>query len=608
MVPGLFTAQHAGGGKAEQIFLRGFDIDHGTDIQLTVDGMPVNMVSHAHGQGYADLHFLIPETIEKVTYGFGPYSPGKGNLATAGCVEFKTKPFLANNSVKIEAGQFQMQRVSGLFKLFTKESGSDKQQFYLASEYSRYAGYFESPQDFHRFNLFGKYNAWFGNQGQLSISFSGFDSKWNASGQVPTRAVTSGMISRFGAIDNMEGGNTGRYNFNIQFQKHWKNNWKTNSQLYATRYHFKLYSNFTFFLEDSINGDQIRQRESRDLFGAQHVASRNINIAGFRSGVELGAGIRLDRVNDLQLSRTIKRVHDSFIQNGNVGETNTFVYWKQDLHASPTLRLEFGTRYDHFSFRYKDELKNNRKQRTRAVVTPKFNLTYTPSHQLSLFLYNGIGFHSNDTRVVLDQGADKILPGVYGTDLGFVLKPTKNLVSRITAWHLFSEQEFLYVGDAGIIEPGGRTRRYGVEISFRYQPLSWLVADMDLNLARARTVGAEKDKSFVPLSPSFTSTGGIIIKADRFNSSIRYRAIEERPANENNSVKAKGYFLLDLLLNYQLGPIQLFGSVENIMNRDWNEAQFETESRLRNETVAKSELHFTPGSPRYLKAGISLQF
>ncbi len=260
IIPGLFIAQHAGGGKAEQIFLRGYDIDHGTDINVSVDGMPVNMVSHAHGQGYADLHFLIPEMVEKVNFDKGPYQANKGNLATAAFVEFTTKDFLDDNSIKLEAGQFNTQRAFGQFKIFNKQTDKIRQQFYVASEYSASDGYFESPQNFHRFNKMGKYSAWFGNQSQLTILASTFVSKWNASGQVPDRAIKAGIIGRFGAIDNREGGNTSRTNVTVKYNHLRKSGWKSTDQVYFSRYKFNLYSNFTFFLNDPIVGYMINQR------------------------------------------------------------------------------------------------------------------------------------------------------------------------------------------------------------------------------------------------------------------------------------------------------------------------------------------------------------
>ena len=250
-VPGLFIAQHAGGGKAEQIFLRGFDVDHGTDISITVDGMPVNMTSHAHGQGYADLHFLNPETIEKVNFDKGPYNAEKGNLSTAGFVDFKTKDFLDKNSFKVDAGLFNMQRVSGLLKIFNSIKENKKQQLYVASEYVHNDGYFDNPQNFNRLNIMGKYSLIKNNNTKFNILFSSFSSKWNASGQIPERSVDDNSISRFGSIDNNEGGNTNRTNASIQFSKVLGNNWDLSQQAYFTNYNFSLFSNFTFYCDFS---------------------------------------------------------------------------------------------------------------------------------------------------------------------------------------------------------------------------------------------------------------------------------------------------------------------------------------------------------------------
>ncbi len=611
IVPGVFIAQHAGGGKAEQIFLRGFDIDHGTDISITADGIPVNMVSHAHGQGYADLHFLIPETIERAAFEMGPYSTDKGNLATAGFVDFKTRDFLAHNSIKLEAGQFNTQRVSGLLKLFNKETAQHKQQFYIASEYFHNDGYFESPQNFHRFNIMGKYNVWFGNQSQLTVTASSFDSRWDASGQIPGRAVRNGMITRFGSIDDSEGGNTGRTNFSVRFSKQLKNNWKLTELLYYSRYHFNLHSNFTFFLEDSVNGDQIKQRESRNIFGSTTTASKTGMIGNKKVVTEIGAGFRLDDITGSELSRAVRRQFISFIQKGDIREGNVFIYADQQVELTNKFSLDAGLRYDYFRFAYKNVLATETgfRYQTRGIVSPKLSFNYSPSGNVKLFLNNGIGFHSNDTRVVLSNEAKDILPKVYGTDLGIILKSLKHLVLKTTLWHLYSEQEFVYVGDAGIVEPGGRTRRMGLDLSARYQLNNWLFADIDVNLTRARSIDALKGEDDVPLAPSFTSIGGLTAKLKTgFSGSLRYRFIDDRPASEDNSVKAPGYFIADAVLNYHLKKFECFVSIENIFNREWNEAQFATESRLQMEAAPVTEIHYTPGTPRFLKAGISFNF
>lgn len=611
IVPGLFIAQHAGGGKAEQIFLRGFDIDHGTDIAITVDGMPVNMVSHAHGQGYADLHFLIPETVEKVGFDKGPYFTGKGNLATSAYVDFSTKDFIDNNIIKLEAGQFNTQRVMGMLKLFNKTTEKNRQQFYIASEYSSTDGYFDSPQDFHRFNLMGKYNAWFGNQSQLTITASTFDSKWFASGQVPDRAVQAGIINRFGAIDDTEGGNTSRTNLSVKFNKQWKSNWKTTDQLYFSRYKFNLYSNFTFFLEDAVNGDMIQQQETRNIFGYTTTAAKSYLIGSKKASSEFGAGFRYDDVMDIELAKANRTTFFNSIQKGDVKELNSFFYVNQDVELSDKFSLNAGLRYDHFIFKYKDELAGatDFSKQKKGTVSPKLNISYSPNQKVKLYLNNGIGFHSNDTRVILDNGADDILPKVFGTDLGIIFKPNKNLILKTALWHLYSEQEFVYVGDAGVVEPSGKSRRMGIDVSARYQFNKWLFGDFDVNLTKARAIGEAKGEDFIPLAPAFTSIGGLTAKTkDGFGGTVRYRFIDSRPANETNSVRAEGYMLLDMVAAYRVKKFEFTLSLENILNKEWREAQFDTESRLQFEPNPVSEIHYTPGSPRFLKAGVSFIF
>ena len=611
IVPGLFIAQHAGGGKAEQIFLRGYDIDHGTDINVTVDGMPVNMLSHAHGQGYADLHFLIPETVEKVNFDKGPYFTNKGNLATAGYAEFHTKEFLKNNFIKLEVGQYNTQRAVGLMKIFNSEKEKSRQQLYVASEYLKSDGYFDNPQDFHRFNMMAKYNAWFGNQSQLTITASTFDSKWNASGQIPDRAVQNGMISRFGSIDNSEGGNTNRSNINVHFARQLKNNWKTTDQLYFINYHFNLFSNFTFFLKDSINGDEINQWETRNIYGYSTTATKAWLLGNKNANTEFGGGFRFDDVMGTELSRAVKRQFIESLQKGDVKEGNAYLYWNQNLELNDKLSVNGGLRFDLFRFAYRDLLawETNFRHQQRSILSPKLNFVYTPSSTVNIYLNNGIGFHSNDTRVILDYDAKDILPKVYGTDLGIILKPIKNLILKAALWHFCSEQEFVYVGDEGIVEPGGKTRRLGIDVSARYQFTSWLYGDLDLNYTKARSIDVAKGEDYIPLVPAFTSIGGLSAKMKNgFSSSFRYRFMDHRPANELNTVKAQGYFITDILITYSLKKIEFTLSAENVFDCNWREAQFDTESRLQFESQPVSEIHYTSGTPRFLRAGISVKF
>lgn len=603
-VPGLFIAQHQGGGKAEQIFLRGFDIDHGTDIAISVDGMPVNMVSHAHGQGYADLHFLIPETVQNIDYGTGPYYANQGNFNTAGYAAFETKNKLEQNRVQVEAGMFETIRTLGMFQLLNKQ----KQNAYIAAEYLYSNGPFQSPQHFNRFNMFGKYNIQLNENNSLQFLASSFGSKWKASGQIPQRAIDAGLISRFGAIDDTEGGTTGRSNMSVKW-KSLTTNFNITQQLYYSRYQFDLFSNFTFFLNDPVNGDQIRQREKRDIIGYNASLQTKHYYRRWMITSDAGWGLRADRTYESELSHTAAK--ETIIERkalGNIKETNAFAYAAQNISSGKWV-LNPSVRVDYFSFAYTDALNPVLPSQQKAILSPKLNVFYNHSKTVQLFLKTGKGFHSNDARVVVPNNGSQILPAAYGADAGTVLKPFKNLIISTSAWYLFLQQEFVYVGDEAVVEQGGKTQRVGFDVSARYQFAKNWLADVNINYAHARDVESAKGENFIPLAPQLTSIGGISYQSkEGFNGSIRYRYLKDRPANSDNSITAKGYFVTDLSFNYTKRKYEIGLIVENLFNTTWNEAQFETTSRLREEPMEVTELHFTPGVPFFAKLRWSIFF
>ncbi len=611
-VPGLFIAQHAGGGKAEQIFLRGFDIDHGTDINLTVDGMPVNMVSHAHGQGYADLHFVIPELIDNVEFKKGPYDADAGNFTTAGLVRFKTSDVLDRSFLKIEAGQFATARAVGAFNLLGKNAERRNQSAYIASETYFSDGYFDSPQAFNRFNLFGKFRALMDDDQRVTISASAFQSSWDASGQVPERAVQSGLIGRFGAIDNTEGGKTSRYNFNFEHVKSLENNSLFKNQLYYIDYSFELYSNFTFFLEDPVNGDQIRQKEHRRILGYNGSYQITGSLLGKKLDTEVGLFFRNDQTNNSELSRSVQREFtNSRLALGDVNETNTGVYASETWHLSPKFTMNAGLRADIFQSAYDDKLDSLYApgRVTAAIASPKLNFYFDPTSSLRLYLTGGYGFHSNDTRVVVPQNGKQILPKALGADLGAIFKPTPALLFNVAAWTLALDQEFVYVGDAAIVEAGGKTLRLGADVSARLQVFRNLFVDADFTYSRARSTEEPEGAQYIPLAPQFTATGGLVWEKQKgFFGSLRFRHLGDRPANEDNSLNAKGYFLLDAVAGWKKGKVEFGLNAQNLLNSAWKEAQFETESRLRNEIEPVSEIHFTPSTPFFVKGYVRFNF
>ncbi|WP_212006175.1 TonB-dependent receptor [Chitinophaga sp. HK235] len=609
-VPGLFIAQHAGGGKAEQIFLRGFDCDHGTDVNISADGIPVNIVSHAHGQGYSDLHFLIPETIEGIDFGNGAYYADKGDFNTAGYVNFSTFDHLNNSMIKLEGGAFNTMRLAGMFNLMADKSAA-KRNAYIATEYNYTNGPFDVQQQFSRFNIFGKYNQWLNDKDYLSFQLSTFTSGWNASGQIPERAVEQGLISRWGSIDPTEGGNTSRTNAALTFihhsnaQEYWK------SFFFYSRYKFNLYSDFTFFLKDPVNGDEIQQKDDRSIYGFEQQYTRDFTMGNSRLTWQSGVGLRLDDIYDLELNHVYRR--DSLLNReawGSGRETNLHAYTGLTWRIG-NWRINPAVRVDQLIFNYQDKLKpaSGDPGVTATRVSPKLNLAYASGDVAQWYLKTGMGFHSNDMRVVIAQKGKDILPFSAGADLGVVLKPTPNLLIQPALWYLYLQQEFVYVGDDAVVEPAGKTRRMGVDVSVRYQPLKWLYLDADVNYANAREIGAPKGENYIPLAPVLTSTGGIGVNLPMgFSANLRYRYMKDRPANEDNSLVAKGYFVNDLLLAYTHHQFQFTVQAQNVFNTNWNEAQFETETRLQHESQSVTDLCFTPGTPFYLKAGISVRF
>ena len=608
-IPGLIIGQHAGGGKAEQIFLRGFDIDHGTDIAIDIDGMPVNMVSHAHGQGYADMHFVIPETIENLDFGKGAYYADKGNFNTAGYVDIQTKKTIDNNVISVEAGQFNTLRAMSMLKIWEGDNGNA----YIASEMNLTDGVFESPQNFNRLNIMGRYNYNNYKDQEFNLSLSHFQSKWDASGQIPQRTVDQGLISRFGAIDDTEGGNTSRTNIWMNHIQHFDEHTSLKSSAYISNYDFELFSNFTFFLEDPINADQIRQYEDRTIIGAKSVYEKSFHLDDHDKQLkyQVGIGFRYDDVNDVQLSRTKNRKELlERLAFGNVDELNAFSFFNLNYKVNKWT-LNPGLRLDYFTFDYEDLLSvtYDSKSENKVLLIPKMNFIYAASSRTQFFLKTGLGYHSNDTRVVTAQNGEQILPTAFSADLGTVLKPTDRLAINAALWSLFLQQEFVYVGDAAIVEPSGKTARYGVDLGLRYQIADWLYFNTDINYTYARSNEEPDGQDYIPLAPDLTSAGGFSFRdLGKFSGGISYRFVNHRPANEDNSIVAEGYFITDMNLNYNYKNWTFGLIVENLFDSEWNETQFATESRLFNEPNPVEEIHFTPGSPFFLRGKVSISF
>ena len=645
LMPGLIIAQHAGGGKAEQIFLRGFDADHGTDVAISVDGVPVNMVSHGHGQGYADVHFLIPEVVESLDVKKGPYFAEFGNLATAGAIAYHTRDRLDNNAIHLEGGGFNTAQYTMLYQI---PLAGPEQSAYFAGKYYRTDGPVKQPQGLERLNVFGKYHARLSDRSTLTLTTGGFSSAWDASGQIPQRAIEQGLIDRWGAIDDLEGGTTGRQDVQVNFHVQGTDASDFDLQAYLVNYQFKLFSNFTFFLDDPERGDTIEQTDSRRVAGINSAYIFHHYWGPYLAHTTMGGGLRADNAA-VALWKSPDRQRLAPLVEADVVERNLFLWIQEEISLTPRLQLVLGLRGDYFTFNVDDHLEGLPTDLPHAsgfdqasILSPKASLVYSPIPALDLFANFGTGFHSNDARNnVIDARAAQIrramrrdgrsepdvaaelaernidpghleegtLPRAVGAETGLRTRLFDQLSLGAALWWMDLESEFVFVGDAGTTEASGKTRRVGLDLEARLQLCSWLWADADLNLSRGEAVDEPDGADKIPLAPNQTSTGGLTWRhPNGLEGSLRYRHIGDRPANEDGSITAEGYTVVDFSGAYQRGAWRLNLGVENALDAMWNEAQFDTESRLRDEEEPVSEIHFTPGNPLNMRLGVSLLF
>jgi outer membrane receptor protein involved in Fe transport len=644
MAPGLIIAQHAGGGKAEQIFLRNFDADHGTDVAVTVDGMPVNMVSHGHGQGYADLHFLIPELVESLDVDKGPYFARHGNLATAGAIAYRTKSYLEDNLIRLEGGSFGTQQFTALYELPLADP--DNTAWFAGNWYTT-DGPVDDPQNLERLNVFARVHSHLSERSALTVDMGGFSSAWDASGQIPMRAIESGLIDRWGAIDPLEGGSTGRQTMNVTYRSSSEEGDIT-TRFWAQNYDFKLFSNFTFYLEDPVRGDMIEQTDERTLMGVDNRFSRFHTVASLPAQTTLGGGLRADNA-DVALWKSPGRERQQVLVDSRVLERNLYLWGEQQLFLSDRWRLVLGLRGDYFTFNVEDRLEGQPADLPHAsgyaqdaLLSPKAGLVFSPTRHLDLFVNAGTGFHSNDARdVVLDRRAGTLargwraagltdaaiddsllarnidpghldlgtLPRAVGAEVGTRLRMSHGVNLGAAAWWLDLDEEFVYVGDGGMTEPSGRTRRLGVDLEARARLTDWLWADADLTLSDGILRDEPSGADHIPLAPNLSSQGGLTARHDSgIEGSLRWRHVGDRPANEDDSVHAEGYTVLDLSAAWRVGRYRVHAQVENLLDTEWNEAQFDTESRLPGEAEPVSELHITPGNPIGLRLGVGYLF
>lgn len=615
VTPGLFVVQHAGGGKANQYFLRGFDADHGTDLALYVDGVPVNMVSHGHGQGYADLNWLIPEMVERAEIRKGPYFAQYGDFATAGAVNLVTRRDVELNSVSLLAGNFDTYRT-----LLVTSPTVGEWHTLMAGEVYATHGPFENSQDLERYNIFIKSTHDFGETARLSMGFTSYASGWNASGQIPERAVRAKTLNRFGSIDKTEGGSSQRHSIYANYQLRPDADSELTILAYAISYRLALFSNFTFYSRDPINGDMIEQNDTRTVLGIDARYRLNHHWNTIASATTLGIQLRNDAIdNGLFYDKQRERLNS--VVNANIHEGSIALFAQEDTAWTPWLRSVVGIRSDYFGFAVNDPLEDlttpgnaTSGVRQKQLLSPKASVVLSPARNTDVYLNFGMGFHSNDARGVV-RAVDSVTPLTRA--IGYEIGSRTHLFERIDlAGSLFGldlQSETVWVGDEGTTEANGATRRYGVELEGRLMILPWLWADMDATFTHAAYVHNSGNGNAVALAPKLLLTGGISVRQLLgFYGRVGVVYIGDRPATEDNFLVAQGFTRIDASAGYRYRNIELALSIQNISNTAWREAQFAHASRLKNETTCPSgtrsvsdngtmtgceDVHFTPGAP-----------
>jgi len=605
-VPGLIVTQHSGEGKANQYFLRGFNLDHGTDMATFMDGMPINNRTHAHGQGYTDINFIIPEMIESLDYSKGPYYGKEGDFANAGAVRMHSKSTMDDTLIKIGFGQFGYQRL--LLAGGANDIFSDGDSFVAALDTTRYDGPWDVAQEQEKYSAMAKYT--FGdavNGG--NISFMGFDNTWIATDQIPQRYIDNGG-DRYDSLDDTVGGDTHRYSVNYEGW-HDVTGRTLQSNVYVIDYGLELFANHTY-ATDPINGDQIRQYDERKIIGG----SLLFDVLPTDNGEwQLGVDVRHDHIGDVSLSATTKRETREVLIRHKVEETGLGLFLQNNHRWTDNFRTQIGARFDYLQADVENRLTGEKNDASDAMVSPKINAIYSTSDTTHWFANYGQGYHSNDARGfsegshASDEKAD-VFARSEGADIGVQTQLTDTLQLAASLWWLTLESELIFVGDNGETEASDKSERKGVEGSIFWQPQSWLIIDSDIAFSQARLQPKGQGEQYIPGAIERVFSLGISVHDfGQWDAGLRLRHFGDFSLNEDNSERADAVTMLNAQLGYDFSQrLSASFDVINLTNEEGNDITYLYESRLPGESDDVEDVHLHPTEPRMVRGSIAYRF
>ncbi|MCY4637509.1 MAG: TonB-dependent receptor [Acidobacteria bacterium] len=612
-VPGFITSQHSGEGKANQYYLRGFNLDHGSDFATTLAGVPMNESSGAHAHGYSDVNLLIPELVSGVQYTKGPYFAEHGDFSAAGSANISYVNLLDRPLLSVSSGGQGWGRVFGAV---SPEVGAGN--LLLALETSTNDGPWELPDDMRKVNAVVRYS-----QGDLTNGFSitgmGYNADWNATDQIPLRAVESGSLSRFGAIDNTDAGRTSRYSVAFDGLRS-DGTGSTRVTGYALQGGLNLFQNFTYFLEDPIDGDQIEQEGRRWVSGARLVHRRPGSAFDRPLESAVGASVRYDAVGTVGLYNTVARRRTNTIRNDKVDQSTVGLFGQTEIEWTRTFRTTLGVRGDFYRYNVDAVRALNTGSGTSALVSPKLTAVLGPWQGTELYLNYGQGFHSNDPRAattVVDPitgervaSEDPLVPA-RGAEIGLRTVALPGLQSTVALWYLAFDSELIFVGDAGIAEASRPSRRLGVEWTNYVRLANWLTGELDVSLSRARFSDFDPAGAFIPGALDRVVAGAITVTpARRVFGSVRLRHFGPRPLIEDNSVQSASTTIWNGEIGVRINErLDIVLEAFNLLDSDVSDIDYFYTSRLPGEPAdGVDDIHFHPSIPRTARVMLNVDF
>jgi hypothetical protein len=616
VVPGLIVTQHSGEGKANQYFLRGFNLDHGTDLAISIDGIPVNMRTHGHGQGYADSNFMIPEIMRGLAYRKGPYFAADGDFASVGSIYLDVADKLEKNFAQVEVGSFGHRRAVAGMSAPVALAGT----VLVAGEIVTFDGPWDRPDDLRRLNGVMRYSSGSYDNG-FAVTAMAYSGHWFSTDQVPLRAVQSGLISRFGNIDPTDGGFSHRYSLSGRWHE---TSAETASRInaYVIKSDLSLFNNFTYFLNDPVNGDQFRQTDDRLIIGGSASKTYFGTMLGrTKSETTIGVASRYDAI-DVGLFNTKQRVTLSTVRKDDVKEGSVGIFGESTVHWTDWVRTTVGLRADAYWADVASDREVNSGSAFDTMLSPKFTIAFRPWAKTELYLNAGTGFHSNDARGTVTTIDPVTLTAVSpipflvrskGAEVGMRTQPHKEFVSTLSVFVLDFDSEIVFVGDAGTTEASRPSRRIGAEYTLHAKLLPWLTLDLDAAYTQARFL--EDD----PSTPGRRIPGaieGVVSTGLSFDnlwggwfggSKIRY--FGPRPLIEDNSVRSKASFPVSARLGYKFEDgliVRVDGF--NLFNQVASQIDYFHGSRLASEPGEVEDIHFHPLEPRSFRLSLTKQW